>query len=335
MLWLLAIALGLVLGYVLQKGGFCMNTAFRSIVFEKNRFVLRSWILVLLINLILVHLMDELAVITITRTPLFWLAIPVGSLVFGVGMVLAGGCTSGSCYRAGKGMLGSSAALIGFLLAALLFSGGTLEPVLRALREPVLDIQGEAASVWNLFGIDYTPWKWIIIAAVSVLTLIWLIKTPPQKYLIGWNWWITGTAIGIIAVLAWVLGAMEYRDYGLSFTQPLRSWGQFLLRGDAGGLNTASFIILAVPVGAFAAALQAGEFRMSLPEPRRFTLQFVGGMLMGGGASVAGGCNIGHGITGVSTFSLGSIFATLVTMLSVWMTTALIFRIEKSGKNKL
>ncbi len=48
---------------------------------------------------------------------------------------------------------------------------------------------------------------------------------------------------------------------------------------------------------------------------------------MGLGAALAGGCNVGHGITGVSTLALSSIAATLFTVLGVWFTTFLVFRV--------
>ena len=46
------IALGLLLGYSLQRGGYCMNTAFRSFYLEKDKSLVRAWVLVLLINIV-------------------------------------------------------------------------------------------------------------------------------------------------------------------------------------------------------------------------------------------------------------------------------------------
>ena len=46
---------------------------------------------------------------------------------------------------------------------------------------------------------------------------------------------------------------------------------------------------------------------------------------MGIGAAVAGGCNIGHGITGISVLALSSVTATAFTMLGVWAMTWLIY----------
>jgi len=318
------VILGLVLGFSLQKGGFCMNSAFRSIAFEKDHFLVRAWVLVLVINLVFVHLLDELALITITRAPFFPLALISGGLIFGVGMVLAGGCTSGSCYRAGRGMLGSWMALVGFVFAVLLFSSGVAAPLQSFLRSYTLDKWGEALSLWNVLGIDYTVWKWLIIVALSVVGVVWLLRSPRQKYVSGWKWWQTGLAVAVLSVLTWVLSAFAFRDFGLSFTQPIQSWGHLLLNGDNSGISVASFIVLGVPVGAWGAAALAREANWTVPEPHRMVAQLFGGALMGTGASIAGGCNIGHGITGLSTMSISSAVATIFTMFGVWAATRII-----------
>lgn len=39
----------------------------------------------------------------------------IGSFVFGIGIVLAGGCATGTWYRAGEGLIGSWVALIMYL----------------------------------------------------------------------------------------------------------------------------------------------------------------------------------------------------------------------------
>ena len=44
------------------------------------------------------------------------LNLAVGGLLFGIGMVIAGGCVSGTLYRIGEGYLASWASLLGILL---------------------------------------------------------------------------------------------------------------------------------------------------------------------------------------------------------------------------
>ncbi len=48
-------------------------------------------------------------------------------------------------------------------------------------------------------------------------------------------------------------------------------------------------------------------------------------MLMGVGAGIAGGCNIGHGLTGVPLLGLSSLTATLSIVLGVWTGAYILF----------
>jgi len=322
--------IGLALGFALQKGGFCMHTAFRSIVFEKDHSVLRSWLLVLGINLIGVNLLYELRIINIMMAPFFWPAAIVGGLIFGGGMVMAGGCTSGTFYRVGKGMLGSFGALAGFSVGAAAMSVGALRPVMDLLRKPVLDVYGEEPTLANILPIDPIAARWIAIGVLCAAIVIYLFRAPKQKFITGWGWIKTGLVLGIIGVAAWAASAYSYRDYGMSFTQPTVSLVRLVVGGDSAGINWSTYMVLGVPVGAFLAALQSKDFSLRLPKPGRFVQQTSGGLLMGLGASLAGGCNIGHGITGLSVLSVTSLVATVCTMIGVWIGTWIIFRALKS-----
>jgi uncharacterized protein len=321
----LGIVFGLPLGYALARGGFCMNTAFRSIVFEKDRSLVRAWILALGINVIGVAVLDELRVITVTMAPLAWPALLVGGVMFGCGMVLSGGCASGSCYRAGAGMVGSICALLGFAAGATAITAGALKPVLQSLSRPVIDVHGMEATLANVIAPD-APWvRWPVIAAFCIPAAVWLARAPRDRFVTGWGWKRTGLAIGVLALAAWVISGMTQRPYGLSFTQPIVSVVRFVLAGDAGGINWSTFVVLAVPAGAALGALRSGNLALRIPDARRVVQQLAGGVVMGLGAGLAGGCNIGHGLTGLSTLSLGSVLATAATMVGVWITTAAVF----------
>ncbi len=328
----LGLAVGIPLGVVLQRGGFCMNTAFRSILFERDHSVLRAWVLVLIINLIGVNLLDELGVITVTRAPFSWLAVTVGGLVFGAGMVLSGGCASGSCYRASSGMVGSLVAFGGFAAGATAVQAGALLPLLRTLRSPELDVLGQEATLYNILSPDSAVVKWIVIGVLCVAGAVWLLRSPRQKFQVGWPWWVTGLALGAIGVIAWVASGLTRRDYGLSIVQPTVSLTRLVLAGDAGGINWATFLLLGLPVGSLVAAKLAGELKLRSPSPGRLVQQLVGGLVMGVGAAVAGGCNIGNSITGMSTLALGSVVATITTMLGVWAATAVLYATVRGSR---
>ncbi len=323
------ISLGLLLGYALQRGGYCMNTAFRSFYLEKDRSLVRAWAVVLLINVIGVALLTELGVLLPEVAPFFWPAAIVGGFVFGIGMVLAGGCASGTYYRCGRGMLGSIAALVGFVIGTALIDGGALVEIQQQLRGTTIDVSGREATLFNLLGLESTAARWLLIAGISIPAIVWLSRAPKQRFLIGWGWRKTGAAVGVLALATWVISAMQGRDFGLSFTQPTVALTRFLVTGDSAGISVASFIVIGVPIGAFLAAKAAGEAILRMPDPGRFVRQFGGGATMGLGASIAGGCNIGHSITGVSTLGITAITSTAFIMLGCWVMTGIVYRSER------
>ncbi|HHX48674.1 MAG TPA: YeeE/YedE family protein, partial [Brevibacterium sp.] len=107
---------GLVLGFVFQRGRFCVTGAFRDLTLTGNT----RWFSVLIV-LIAVHsiglfLLNSFGVITLEAAPFPWLASIVGGLIFGFAMVYAGGCATGTYYRAGEGLVGSWFALIFYAL---------------------------------------------------------------------------------------------------------------------------------------------------------------------------------------------------------------------------
>lgn len=87
----LGLLIGLPFGYALQRGRFCLNSAFRDVILAKDFTLLRAWLLALLVQMIGVHLMAGLGWIGLVRSPFWWQAAFVGGFVFGWGMALSGG----------------------------------------------------------------------------------------------------------------------------------------------------------------------------------------------------------------------------------------------------
>ncbi|TVR04477.1 MAG: YeeE/YedE family protein [Spirochaetaceae bacterium] len=323
---------GFVGGYALQRGGFCMHSAFRSIAFEKEHSIVRSWLLVLAINIPAVLLLEQAGVVFPARAPLTVVAGLIGGLVFGLGMVLAGGCVSGTYYRASKGMTGSLVALTGFVAGGLMVTRGVLQPVRSGLMRAELSIAGEEASLYNLpaaFNPGFFPgfgFRWLV-AGFVVAAIVWfLLRAPKSRFAVGWSWWQTGVVVGLVAVAAWYFSALEYRDYGLSIVQPTNALAGWMFSRESGGINWASWFLLGLIPGATVAAWRAGDLSLRVPSAGRLVQNLGGGILMGWGANLAGGCNIGHGITGVSLLSLGSVWATAATIGGVWLMTAIVYR---------
>jgi hypothetical protein len=78
-------------------------------------------------------------------------------------------------------------------------------------------------------------------------------------------------------------------------------------------------------LGAVVAAWIAGEFAIRAPEAKVMLQIFLGGLMMGSGAVMSSGCNVGHILSGVPQLSLGSIVGGISIILGGWFMAYLMF----------
>lgn len=219
-------------------------------------------------------------------------------------------------------MVGSWISFVGFGFGILMTSLGIVAPVQERLRGATIEPAGGLPTVANLVGVS----PWIVIAVLIVLGGLWLRRGHRKTYQGGWSWFVTGVAIGIIGVVAWPLSALTGRSFGLSVTEPASTYVRFLGLGQMSALNWASFMGFGIPLGAYVAARAHREFKWRVPGPERTLQALGGGVVMGIGAAIAGGCNVGHSLTGVSTLSLTSITASVGIIAGSWSAAAVLFR---------
>jgi uncharacterized protein len=110
---------GFLIGVVLQRSKWCLASAFREPFLSGDARYARAGFLTALIGLAGITV---LKVTGVTGTYVF--VIPVGTqdiiggVIFGFGMVMAGGCASGTLWRVGEGHLKLWVALVGFIFGA-------------------------------------------------------------------------------------------------------------------------------------------------------------------------------------------------------------------------
>lgn len=316
---ILGLPVGLLFGIFLQRGRFCMYTAFRDLLFARDATLFRAYVLALLVQTALIHPLAAAGLLEIRTYALPWLAALLGGFVFGMGITLAGGCSSGTWYRVGEGLVGSWLAVLGYGLSVAAVFWGPLRPWAALLWTY------EGPAGWrSLPGLTGLP-PGLFLALFVAGGALWLWRSPRPRAFTGWTWARTGLLLGLTAALAWAASAAAGRPFGLSITGPTGAWVRYLTAGDDPGGDWGAWMLLGIPLGAFLAARWSGEFKWRAPEPLRMVKQFLGGLLMGAGAAAAGGCNIGHGLTGVGALSTASLLATLAIMAGTWAGTWLFF----------
>ena len=325
---LTAIPVGLLFGFALSRGRFCMNSAFRDIIVLKEFTLLKAVGIAILISMLGFAILSAAGAITINPKPLTWGANMVGGFVFGIGMVVAGGCASGITYRTGEGMVGAMVAVLGYAIFALSTSAGFLKPVATFLQSDKITFNGKAPTL--AFGAPY----YIVALVISIVALgAWYVlarrgKAVEQKsnqpvipwkekiFKRGWTWLGVGIVIGIIAIMSYPASESAGRAYPLGITGGYVGLLKSMTTGTA--LAWEPVLILSAIVGAFIAARISGEFRLRAPAPKVLLQTFLGGALMGFGAVTAGGCNIGHILSGVPQLSIGSMLSGAFIILGGW-----------------
>jgi uncharacterized membrane protein YedE/YeeE len=334
--------IGAAFGYVLQRGRFCVNSAFREVLFQDYT-MLRAYLLAVAVTMIGANLIEDMGWLqqhanengimvanTLYRQGFAPFANIIGGFIFGTGIVLAGGCGSGILFRVGEGNLAYVMAVCGFFFGIAMTKFGLLKPVLEMLTEyQVFVSEDQVPTLYNVLNIN----KWLIIAVVVAAILFFVYQGKPfQKAKKGYSWSLAGLLIGVIAVAAfWASDYFGGRARGLSFTGPVREFFMAVFFGDSQAsasdktqtllgitFSWSSLYVLAVPIGGYLSAKLLHEVKMKVPPADELLKVFLGGSIMGIGAQIGGGCNIGHSLTGVSTLAVSSWVANVFIILGNW-----------------
>ncbi|MGB1253529.1 MAG: YeeE/YedE family protein [Candidatus Promineifilaceae bacterium] len=311
----LAIFAGIGLGYILERGDFCFHSTMRGLFRQPAELDLfRAYLLTLLIAVPLVSLMRWIGWIDPWVAPFSPGANMVGGIIFGVGMVIAATCITGLFYKLGHGMLGTMIALITWAVGDVLAYRGPLSSLRDTLNANPLTRSGEQIALPTLLG-SAAPFLLALVGAAIAFYLWQSPRGDRQKY---WGWLPLGIATGLFTSGAWLLarnGGSNY-PYGTS-SVPTQIF-------DA--ITTDSTLSVWIPLslvtivfGALLASYLSGTLWVRGETIDRYAELATGGLLMGIGAGIAGGCNLGHSLIGVPLLSLGSIATTFSMALGVFV----------------
>jgi uncharacterized protein len=237
----------------------------------------------------------------------------IGAFTFGVGMQLANGCGSGTLYTVGGGS--------GRMLIALLFF--VVGSVFGSLSVPAFLALG---GIDPVLASDYLgPWGGLTATLASIALagalIVAVAKRRGANYRPARNYVIGGIAIGLFCVAVFVAGGHPW-----SVTYGYTLWGAKIFQalgvdfshagfwqwpGNKQALassvlsDTSSLTDFGMLFGAMAAAAASKPFAAGAWPPTKSLLAAaVGGLLMGWGARLGFGCNIGAFVGGVASGSL-------------------------------
>ena len=239
------------------------------------------------------------------------LALVTGGLLFGIGMVLAGGCVSRLLVLAASGN--------GRAVVTLLVTGIAGYATLRGiLSYPRIWLEGAWATgtspgaLYEAGAISHLAIAGVIGAVVAAALAVLVVRNGTRGIL-------TGALVGLAVVGGWavtgIVGADEFEPTqlaSLSFVAPAGETIQYLMIFTGDTIRFSIALLGGVLLGAFVSALAGGRLRyQGFLTEGSLVRYLAGGLLMGFGGVTALGCSVGQALTGVSTASLSSVIAML------------------------
>ena len=256
------------------------------------------------------------------------MSVMIGSFIFGIGMQLGGGCASGTLYTVGGGSSRMIFTLIFFCVGSLIatshidwwFNLPHLAPI---------------SVVSSLGVIPALILNFVLFAIIALITIKLekkrhgTLEAQPSSHTLGWNrffqgpWPLVWGGI-ILTLLNFATLALAGRPWGVTSALAVwaaksasvmgidvASWAYWQQPANAKALieplwfDITSMMNFGIMIGALLAASLAGKFAPNLNIPKRSLIAAIlGGLLLGYGARLAYGCNIGAYFSGIASGSL-------------------------------
>ncbi|TAN43727.1 MAG: YeeE/YedE family protein [Nitrospirae bacterium] len=353
---LLIMIAGLVLGFaggiIMHRSDYCVAGMFRDIFMFKNTFMLRTLLILVSVSMALFEIGRRSGAL-IHPFPILGppsLASFIGGVLFGVGMVLAGGCVVGTLYKMGSGSLVSLVAFAGliigsglyaefhslwgpFIKATTFFTGKITIPQIVGTDPAVFVVPFIMVSSFFIYkwfkagGLErrsfvdgyIQPWKAaLLLAAAGFLSYVFA----------GMPMGITTSYSKIAAMLEeifapeHVAGLAYMKAVSLNFTHPLT--GEVMKGGPGPVFDAIAVIqmpvIVGIVLGSAFSAISLREFRIYTNVPQRqFIAALAGGVIMGLASRMTPGCNIWHLFGGLPILAVQSILFFAGLLPGAWL----------------
>lgn len=314
--------IGLLFGGLLQSGQFCFVSGFRNILYQRNTRFLTALLIAITLQAIGFFTLESAGLLHIPEGNLPIAATLIGGFVFGAGMALAGCCGSGAWFRSGEGLIGTWIALFAFVVSIAAAQKGSLKHWL----EPLLRHPAQQDTIYKTLNIS----PWFLIAFLIILTCGLLIYqhyhpryTPASQGRFNYlSLNVTAILIGLLGIIAWVISAQSGRNFGYGIAVPSANVIQYLVTGQQRYLNWGSLFVVGIFLGSFISALIRKEFKLTVPQDGKLIIKrLIGGIVMGIGATLAGGCTVTNSLVATAYFSWQGWIATFTIMIGVWVTS--------------
>jgi uncharacterized membrane protein YedE/YeeE len=302
---LASFVLGAGFGALARWSGFCLRGAVEDALTTPEAPRTRVFLLAMVVALMSVQALVawghlDLSKAVVLPTSLFWGGALLGGTLFGVGMVLTGGCGTRMLVLAAGGNLRSVVVFVVFGFVAYATIRGILAPTRAALM---------AASSVTL-GRQTLPLA--VGGGVLAAALTFILWRP-----VAMRQLLAGALIGALVPAGYLITAvLGHDDFDPTVVESLnvtRGGGDsliYLLTWTGSKINFGIAFVAGIVVGAVLVAALRREFRLEgFERPADMLRYALGGALMGVGGVLALGCTVGNGLTGIASLAPTSFIA--------------------------
>ncbi len=326
---LLGLLTGLIFGIAAQRSRFCLRAACVEFARGQMGDRLAVWLLTFSTALVWVQGAQALGLFRATDArimaiPGSWSGAVIGGLIFGVGMVLARGCSGRLLVLAATGNLRAVVSGLVFAVVAQMSLAGWLAPLRDTLARLWITPGGQNVNLLTSAGLPQISG---LLCGIIVACIALAVAAHNR---IGAARLVFASGVGFAVAVGWVatftLAQAAFEPVQIesaTFTGPSANTLMFFL-DRAMVLNFDIGLVPGVFLGAFLASWLAGEFRFQgFEDEANMRRAITGAALMGFGGMLAGGCAIGNGVTGTSVFA-GTAWVALCAMWAGAMVTDLL-----------
>lgn len=353
--------LGVAAGFFMHRSDYCVAGMFRDAFLFKNTFMLRVLFLQIVVTMVIFEMARLAGFLPLYPFPLLGapsLASVIGGFVFGVGMVMAGGCVVGTLYKLGAGSIVSGAAFLGLIIGSGVYA--EIHPFWAWVIKNTTIFHKDKTLPQVL---DVSPMSLVGIIVMSSLVLFfkwskekkWHRNVEVRGYLQPWK---AAVFLSIIGLLSYILVGMPlgvsttYAKMAAMFESifsadhvsnvaffqliPLNishPYSGAVMKGGPGPLVDAIWaiqfpVIFGIVFGSGLSAILLKEFSIHYKVPvGQLIMALGGGVLLGISSRMTTGCNVWHLMGGLPIMAMQSILFLVGIIPGSWVGGRIVSRV--------
>ena len=364
-----SLVLGLAAGFIMHRSDFCIAGMFRDLFLFRRFNLIRSFVLLVVATMLLFEAARLFGLLSAYPFPLLYAptaANVIGGFLFGIGMVLAGGCVVGTLYKMGSGSVLSMTAFFGLIAGSGLYA--EVHPAWSAFVRNTTFFPGKV-TVAQILDINPSVAVLAVLVPATMLLISWrrsgafmhpafaagylqpsraalalALISAASYVLVGMPLGVTSTFTKAAGWIESVLLRGRYADLSFYTAVPLnfvhRLVGPAPLTGGPGPAYDALAaiqvpLIIGIVAGSAISAFLLGELRIVYRVPaRQYVMAASGGILMGLASRLAPTCNVWHLLGGLPLLAASSLLFLAGILAGAWAGSLLLLRILDAGAGR-